>query len=93
MLEETYEYGRRQGFRYRIWILGLALGNHYKLRAFGAKLGLFWDSFRTFSGLLVVIFIWAQVPNLGLYLKPCEEYLHFGHQLPIPRLTGPPMDW
>ena len=43
-----------QALRYKIWDLGLASKSHYKgkIWAFGTKLGLFWDHFWTFPGLL-----------------------------------------
>ena len=43
-----------QALRYKIWDLGLASKSHYKgkIWAFGTKLGLFWDHFLTFPGLL-----------------------------------------
>ena len=46
--------GGRQALRYKIWDLGLASKSHYKgkIWAFGTKLGLFWDHFWTFPGLL-----------------------------------------
>ena len=44
----------KQALRYKIWDLGLASKSHYKgkIWAFGTKLGLFWDHFWTFPGLL-----------------------------------------
>ena len=47
-------YTAVQALRYKIWDLGLASKSHYKgkIWAFGTKLGLFWDHFWTFPGLL-----------------------------------------
>ena len=43
-----------QALRYKIWDLGLASKSHDKgkIWAFGTNLGLFWDHFWTFPGLL-----------------------------------------
>ena len=51
---KTTLIGFNQALRYKIWDLGLASKSHYKgkIWAFGTKLGLFWDHFWTFPGLL-----------------------------------------
>ena len=48
-----------QAYQYRIWNSEPSSRKHYKdkIKAFWAKLGLFWDHFWTFLGFLVVIFI------------------------------------
>ena len=62
----TYEYflnrilsKNTQALQYGIWNLGLASKSHYKCKiwTFGTKMGLFWDSFGTFLGLLAAIYI------------------------------------
>ena len=45
-------------------------------------------TFGTLLGLLVLIFIGDLVLNSVVYWTHCKDHLHFGHQLPIPRLTG-----
>ena len=78
-----WQIDRNQGDRYRIWNLGPSEGflkKHHKgkNKAFGTKLGLFWDHFWTFSETFSRYFHEnAKTREKGKKMRRCRDISHF----------------